>query len=104
MGGLKVSVKHKDRVLSQQEERQDRSNHSSFPPLLHLHLLEGPLLSFWSSLGLLGVCMDMALREKKGLAVHLPIHLGCEEMGAFLLLLEIWAMGTQNEGLDGNLF
>lgn len=46
----------------------------------------------------------MALREKKGLAVHLPIHLHYEEMDAFFLLLEIWAMGTQNEGLDANLF
>ena len=48
--------------------------------------------------------MDMALREKKGLAVHPPIHLGYEEMGDFLLLLEIWATGTQNEGLEANLF
>lgn len=84
-GGLKISVK------LEQEDGQDRRNHSSFAPLFHLYLLEGPLLSFWSSLGLLSVCMNMALREKKGLAVHLPTHLGYEEMGAFLLLLEIWA-------------
>lgn len=97
MGGLKISVK------LEQEDGQDRSTHSSFAPLFHLYLLEGPLLSFWSSLGLLSVCMNMALREKKGLAVHLPTHLGYEEMGAFLLLLEIWAMVTQNGEHDPNL-
>lgn len=98
MGGLKISVK------LEQEDGQDRRNHSSFAPLFHLYLLEGPLFSFWSSLGLLSVCMNMALREKKGLAVHLPTHLGYEEMGAFLLLLEIWAMVTQNGEHDPNLF
>jgi len=103
VGGLKVSVKHKNRALSQQEEWQDKSNHSSFPPLLHLYILEG-LLSFWRSLRQLSVCMDTALREEKGLAVHPPFHLACEEMGAFLLLLEMRAMGTQNQGLDANLF
>lgn len=96
MGGLKLSVKHRDSALSQWEEWRKRSSHSSFPSLLHLHLLEGSLLSFWSNLWLLGVCTDMALREKKDLAVHLPIHLGSEEMSAFLVYLEIWAMGTQN--------
>lgn len=104
MGGLKVSVKHKDRVLSEREEWQDRNNHSSLPTPLHLHLLEGPHLSFWSSLGLLSVCTDTALREKKGLALRPPIHLGHEKTGDFLLLLGIWATGTQNEGLDANLF
>lgn len=98
MGGLKISVK------LEQEDRQERSNLSSFAPLFHLYLLERPLLSFWSSLGLLNVCMNMALREKKGLSVHLPTHLGYGEMDAFLLLLEVWAMVTQNGEHDANLF
>lgn len=53
---------------------------------------------------MLSVCMDRALREKKGLAVRPPIHLGREKTGDFLLLLGIWATSTQNEGLDANLF
>lgn len=73
-------------------------NQSSFPPLLQLLLLEGALLSFWSCLWLLSVCVGMCVgmprREKKVLSVHLP-----EE---FLFLLEIWMHRTR--GLELILF
>lgn len=96
VGGLKISVK------LEQEDWQERSNHSSFAPLFHLYLLEGALLSSWSSLGILNACMNMALREKKGLAVHLTAHLGYGEVGAFLS--EVWAMVTQSGEHYANLF
>lgn len=55
--GLKIFVK------LEQEDWQDRSKHSSFALLFHLYLLGGLLLSFWGSLGLLSVCMNMGLRK-----------------------------------------
>lgn len=91
LGWLKVSGKHKDSALGQQEKLHNGRNQSSFPPLLQLLLLEGALLSFWSCLWLLSVCVGMCVgmprREKKVLSVHLP-----EE---FLFLLEIWMHRTR---------
>lgn len=66
---------------------------------------KGPFSHFGAAWSIqLIVCMNMALRGKKGLAVHLPTDLGYGEMGAFLLLLEVWAMVTQNVEHDAIFF
>lgn len=74
-------------VLLASRRLHNGRNQSSFPPLLQLLLLEGALLSFWSCLWLLSVCVGMPQREKKVLFVHPP-----EE---FLFLLEIWMHRTR---------
>lgn len=88
--GLKISVK------LEQKDWQERSSHSSFAPLFHLYLLEGALLSFWSSSGMLSVCM------KKTCLQPLSAHLWYGEMCPFPS--EVWAMVTWNGEHDANFF
>lgn len=82
LGGLEVSGKHKDSVLGTMG-----GSRSSLTPHQIL-LLEGSLLSFWSSLQLLYVCMDMPIKVKKEFAVCSP--------KCFLFLLEICVLRTSS--------